>query len=283
MNNLATNIKHLRKQHKLSQQSLGDLIGSSQTSVAHYERGSREPTIDKLIEISKVLNENVDFLIGNVVYNQNTVSIPEKKDDITSLLLEALLNKDDRLFSDLFTNHVFGLYELSYILDVILRDILYNIGTLWDEGNINEADEHYASNQVRKVINYISVMNMNNIKSKSAISFAVGSEKHTIGVEMVNTYLESLGVQSIYLGTNLPYRSIENTINDYKPDFIFISITMSDNINSLNQLIDYINLKTNKEIQIVIGGQGYTAYKNRQPYANVTYIKSLKELDNIIT
>ena len=33
-------------------------------------------------------------------------------------------------------------------------------------------------------------------------------------MEMINTYLETLGVKALYLGNNLPIRSLENTIKE---------------------------------------------------------------------
>lgn len=282
MNVLGNNIKYLRKQQKLSQQKLGDLIGASQTSVAHYELGTREPSLETLIKLSSLFNESVDYLLGNQVYGSAPKRKKEEKKDISSLLLNALLEKDDRLFLDLFLNHVLGVYELSHIMDVILKELLYSIGSMWNQGNINEADEHYATNQIRKVINYISVLNMNKLKIKSAITFSVGSEKHTLGIEMVNTYLETLGVKSIYLGTNLPFRSIENIINDYQPNYVFISITLFDQINTLTQLIDYLNTRFDESLQIVIGGQGYEQSGVLKQFSNVHFIKNMQDLKSYI-
>jgi methanogenic corrinoid protein MtbC1 len=282
MNTLGNNIKYLRKQQKLSQQKLGDLIGASQTSVAHYELGTREPSLETLIKLSSLFNESVDYLLGNQVYGSTPRTKKEEKKDISSLLLNALLEKDDRLFLDLFLNHVLGVYELSHIMDVILKELLYDVGSMWNQGNINEADEHYATNQIRKAINYISVLNMNKLKIKSAVTFSVGSETHTLGIEMVNTYLETLGVKSIYLGTNLPFRSIENVIKDYQPNYVFISITLFNQINTLTQLIEYLNTRFEEPLQIVIGGQGYEESNALKQFSNVHFIKTMQDLKTFV-
>lgn len=62
---LALNIKTLRKSNKLSQEKLAQYLGVSQTSIAHYEKGDRQPTIQSLIRLSKIFDVTIDELVGN--------------------------------------------------------------------------------------------------------------------------------------------------------------------------------------------------------------------------
>lgn len=52
MNTLGKNIKQSRMSKGLSQIELSNLLGVSQTSVAHYEKGTRQPTIETLVKLS---------------------------------------------------------------------------------------------------------------------------------------------------------------------------------------------------------------------------------------
>lgn len=280
MSILGNNIKQLRKQKKISQQKLGELLGASQTSIAHYELGTREPSVETLKMMSNIFNETIDNLIGNELTEAKSADnfIKEEKENITDLLFNALLEKDDRLFLELIQNNVIGVYPLIQIMDEILKNILYKVGSLWNEGTITEADEHYASNQIRKVISYISILNMKSIKTKSAVTLSIGSERHTIGIEMVNTYLESIGVKALYLGTNMPFRGINDIIQNYQPDYIFVSITMYEQINNLTLLVNYINENTDNPIPVFIGGQGYQQDKELEKNENVFFIKSLEDI-----
>ena len=57
-------IVSLRKQRKLTQEKLGELVNMSQRSVANWESGERLPSISTLIDLSEKLNVSVDYLLG---------------------------------------------------------------------------------------------------------------------------------------------------------------------------------------------------------------------------
>ena len=243
MSKLGKNISYLRKQNKYSQISLGNKVGVSQTSIAHYENGSRQPTIETLIALSETFNESIDSLIGHSLDNNKEDFYSLSDNEVIDLLVECLISKDERLFFQIFENNFLQKYDISVIIESILKKILFNIGYLWETGIITEADEHYSTNIVRKLVNYLSIKNTSVIKNKTAISFSISSEKHTLGMEMINTYLETLGVKALYLGNNLPIRSLENTIKEIRPNYIFISITLNDHINNLVHLVEYLHEK----------------------------------------
>lgn len=69
-----TGLKNLRKYYNLTRKELGIKIGVSEATIAAYEQGTREPTIDNILKISDVLRVNITHLYGadnvdNDVYN----------------------------------------------------------------------------------------------------------------------------------------------------------------------------------------------------------------------
>ena len=54
----------LRKQHKWTQEKVGELVNMSQRSVANWESGERCPSIPTLIELSKKFNVSIDYMLG---------------------------------------------------------------------------------------------------------------------------------------------------------------------------------------------------------------------------
>ena len=60
----AQRIVAIRKEKKLTQEKLGELVNMTQRSVAAWEGGSRFPSLPVLVELAKKLGVTVDFLLG---------------------------------------------------------------------------------------------------------------------------------------------------------------------------------------------------------------------------
>lgn len=59
------NIKTLRKNAGFSQKELAEIIKSSNSAIAMWEAGTRNPRTDKLPELAKALGCSIDDLFGN--------------------------------------------------------------------------------------------------------------------------------------------------------------------------------------------------------------------------
>jgi transcriptional regulator with XRE-family HTH domain len=60
----AERIKALRKQRRLSQQELGDVIGVTHKTISTIESGQYYTTIEKLIMLAKFFDVSTDYLLG---------------------------------------------------------------------------------------------------------------------------------------------------------------------------------------------------------------------------
>ena len=64
MSDFAANLKQFRKRKNYSQATLAKKLNYGNTTIANYESGRNEPSIDDLIRLAKALNVTVDELIG---------------------------------------------------------------------------------------------------------------------------------------------------------------------------------------------------------------------------
>ena len=60
----AQRVKELRKQQRLSQAELGDVLGLTHKSISTIESGIRGTTIEKLIVLAKFIDVSTDYLLG---------------------------------------------------------------------------------------------------------------------------------------------------------------------------------------------------------------------------
>ncbi len=57
-------IRDLREDHDLTQQQIANILGTSQTMYARYERGANELPIRHLITLCNTYNVSADYILG---------------------------------------------------------------------------------------------------------------------------------------------------------------------------------------------------------------------------
>ena len=82
-NNFRIRLKEVRKTRKLTQQELAEKTGIPVTSIAHFEAGSRKPSLENFYKLIVVLNVSADYILGRSIDKGNS-----QVDPITSALQE---------------------------------------------------------------------------------------------------------------------------------------------------------------------------------------------------
>ena len=59
------NVKLLRQEMGISQQTLADILGISQQSINHYENHNTQPDIQTLIQMAEYFNTSIDYIVGH--------------------------------------------------------------------------------------------------------------------------------------------------------------------------------------------------------------------------
>lgn len=95
---LSNRIKQLRKEKGLTQAELGKLINVTKVSVCCYEKGTRLPSLETLIDLSNVFKVSIDYLLGNDV-----LTVSDNKSDYGIIMAneEILFVKEIRKYRDL--------------------------------------------------------------------------------------------------------------------------------------------------------------------------------------
>ena len=69
--NFSDNLKKIRKENNLSQEQLAEMLGVSRQAVSKWESNLAYPEMDKMIQIAKKFNLNIDDLINQDVSEVN--------------------------------------------------------------------------------------------------------------------------------------------------------------------------------------------------------------------
>ena len=94
MYDLGETIKTLRKQNKITQKKLGDMVGVSEGTVSKYESGIYTPSFDVLRSLAAIFNVSMDTLCGMKEQGKlSTHGLTEAQTDTLRALADAYRSK----------------------------------------------------------------------------------------------------------------------------------------------------------------------------------------------
>ena len=92
MVNMGEKLKSLRIENKYTQKQISERIGLAISAVSSYESGSRYPSYDVLVKLSRIYHVSTDYLLG--VTSQRTIDVSdlyEEEIELISQLVDKLL------------------------------------------------------------------------------------------------------------------------------------------------------------------------------------------------
>ena len=161
------------------------------------------------------------------------------------------------------------LFGLTEFYDKLLKPVMYRIGDLWQQGQLDVATEHAGTNTAISLIKIINERMTTKTtipgassKYKAVICTPEG-ELHGLACNMIESLILKEGFNVYNISTSIPADYIIEYIRDLQPDIIFISITLVENIKSAERLVQHIQAKYNNKLPVIIGG---SAFNNRDQY-----------------
>ena len=133
----------LRKERKLTQQELADLLHVTNKTISKWETNTTTPDIDTLKRISQVLNVPVDVLLGNSKLTINDEGNKHKLTKKKLILLLALLFASLFFIYYIIANFILNTKSYSLISGDERFEIVGNITT--------ESNQYYLSLVVRGI------------------------------------------------------------------------------------------------------------------------------------
>ena len=103
---------------EMTQKELGSAINVTKVSVCCYEKGTRVPSLETLIDISNLFKVNLDYLIGNDTY---VVSDNNKLYGIKMSNEEIALIKELRKHNDIYMKLIDNPQRMLELIDKKIR------------------------------------------------------------------------------------------------------------------------------------------------------------------
>lgn len=194
-------------------------------------------------------NEKILSLLSATSKNQEkTIYKKQIKKDILEALKKSEVEKVIKI-AQTYKKQI-GLEEFY---DSILKNVMYEIGRLWQQGQLDVGTEHICSNTVNKTIFRLNrIVNYDN-KISSILICTPEGELHNIGCNMIESILTEKGYKVYNISPSVPSDIATKYIKEINPSLILISVTLSDILGSAKRLSKKIGMHISTPI--LIGGQ----------------------------
>lgn len=110
---VGSRLREARKEKGLTQEALGNMIGVGKSAICCYEKETRNPTLESIVELIDVLGVSADYLLGtDVIVETNAKDVPKyrtlRNEEITFIdeirkdkIVYEMLFQDPKRGSDL--------------------------------------------------------------------------------------------------------------------------------------------------------------------------------------
>ena len=142
--------------------------------------------------------------------------------------------------------------SLAKFYDDVLKQVMYEVGTLWQHNKLEVGTEHICSNTANKAIHKITEQYKQTNKTDGVVICTPDGELHNIACNIIESVLLEKGFSVFNISPSVPTDSVLKYIKDTNPSLILMSVTLLDNIMSASRLAKNMGMHYN--IPILIGG-----------------------------
>lgn len=251
---------------------------------------ARQETIKYLGKASEVTKDDIpqdyrdDVRIISYLSSIDSAQIVEKEKLLTKLraqLYRHLIKGDFDATKQIYDSYSAASGMASFF-EKILTPVMYRVGDMWAKNEIGIADEHVASNIANTLVKMINSKYSQVLTKKKIVICVPEGEEHSLGANILEAHLASMGHRVYNLTPTEPHESIARFVESSKPDAVLVSITLPDNIKPGQRLVRRIVERV--DVPIFVGGQAFSDEATTK-FDNAQIIRegNLKALSRIVT
>jgi methanogenic corrinoid protein MtbC1 len=173
--------------------------------------------------------------------------------------LRALVERDSTAARRAIDAALEDSLSVDEIYTEVMQPALYEIGHRWALGDLNVAQEHYATTLAQSLLDVLSASRLRPAPDgRLAIVTATPDEQHSLGARMLADFLESDGWEVLLLGAGPPARDLVELVDLERPDVVALSTSTAGVLPGLIELVGAL-AELRPPPLIVAGGRFWTA------------------------
>jgi len=241
------------------------LVSSRQTPIDMLLtalRSLREVMTDDLPEkFQSIAFSYLDEAISAIEHCEKDLRVEsdgQPADRLVHEYLLAIFEGDRRkagqlVFDQLRADHA----DVSSLITRVLLPAQHEVGRMWLAGEINVAEEHFATATTRYIITQLLPhAECRPARGKTLLSAAIAQNQHDLGVQVVSDFFEMDGWRVVYLGANIPIVDLVQAIEFYEPDLLALSAALTSQLPTLRDTINSVRTSPlGSRLKILVGGR----------------------------
>lgn len=254
----------------------------------HTNKTSKQEIVKYLGKVSRVTQEMIPIEYRNVssiisfITRYSTVNVKKNDTLVKKLgqdLFTMLSGGDLQNLVKIYDKYV-SLFGMIQFYDNLLKPVMYDIGQQWAEGKLDVATEHVCVNTASaliKVIDKSRLVRSTNRRYMGTIFICTpNGEQHNLACNIMESVLIYKGYKVYNASPSLPADSVINSLKNFIPDAILISITLTDHLQTTRNLIRKIRAQL-PYLPIFVGGIAIN-HPNNSPEYNTAYTYVIKDM-----
>ncbi len=231
-------------------------------------------------KISKASALSQDALQQEVedIFEHTSTQSEEYSSHINALTL-SMMEFDEARFEQVFASALL-LMGLKETMLNIIYPFLSKVGLMWSVWKAHPGQEHFASNLIRKkLFSAIDQLPVFPTQNENFLLFLPEGEQHEIGLLFANHLLRSRGYKVYYLGQDVPFESLQSSIETLHPDNL---LTFFIRHQPKEDIQDYLKLlsETYGQTKIHVAGVQILQFSSA-PFTNILLHKNPSDLLNL--
>ena len=190
----------------------------------------------KISKISKITEMELFEIVDDIKVKQ----IEGKENYYINQIIISTLEFNTTKFNKLFEDGVsdFGIFDFYKKVILITLD---RIGILWLTNKMAPSQEHFLSENIKQKLIVASDTYFKKVNTgETWLLFLPENEFHEIGLLFARFLLVKNGFNVIYLGSNLPYDSLNQVDDKVKIDNTLMFAVSNSSIININSTIEYL-------------------------------------------
>jgi len=181
---------------------------------------------------------------------------PEER--LAAQYLVAVLEGDRREASRLILEAADEGRSIADLYLRVLQPAQEELGRMWLLGEINVAEEHFATATTRLVMAQLHARAVSApANGKTLVAAAVAGNQHDLGIQMVADLFETAGWRVIQLGANVPAEDLAQAVEFYQAHLAALTLSMGVQLPAMEEAIRAIRAsRRGTAVKILVGGCG---------------------------